>query len=111
VFEPRSYTSRTRVFQDDFARAFQGADIVIVAAAHLPGKVPEGQRLSEGDLVRAIGTLGQDARFVPTVDEIVIELARELRDGDRVVVLSNGAFGGIHGKLLAALGAPAAVSR
>jgi UDP-N-acetylmuramate: L-alanyl-gamma-D-glutamyl-meso-diaminopimelate ligase len=111
VFEPRSYTSRTRVFQDDFARAFQGADIVIVAAAHLPGKVPEAQRLSEDDLVRAIGMLGQDARFVPTVDEIVIELARDLHDGDRVVVLSNGGFGGIHGKLLAALAAPAAVSR
>ena len=42
VFEPRSYTAKTRVFQDDFARAFAAADRVIVAAAHLPGKVPEG---------------------------------------------------------------------
>ena len=30
--------------------------------------------------------------------------------GDRVVILSNGGFGGIHGKLLAALDAPSAVS-
>ena len=43
VFEPRSYTSRTRVFQDDFARAFAAADRVYVAAAHLPGKVPEAR--------------------------------------------------------------------
>jgi len=105
VFEPRSYTSRTRVFQDDFARAFQGADAVIVAAAHLPGKVPEGERLSETDLVAAIAGRGQDARFIARVDEIVAHLARELREGDRVVILSNGGFGGIHGKLLAALGA------
>jgi UDP-N-acetylmuramate: L-alanyl-gamma-D-glutamyl-meso-diaminopimelate ligase len=111
VFEPRSYTSRTRVFQDDFARAFEGADAVIVAAAHLPGKVPEGQRLSEADLVQAMAARGRDARFIPAVDGIVAHLARELREGDRVVILSNGGFGGIHGKLLAALGAPTTVSR
>jgi len=103
VFEPRSYTSRTRVFQADFARAFQGADRVIVAAAHLPGKVPEGQRLSEADLVAAIRALGADAEFVPGVPEIVERLRRDLRPGDRVVILSNGGFGGIHEKLLAAL--------
>jgi UDP-N-acetylmuramate: L-alanyl-gamma-D-glutamyl-meso-diaminopimelate ligase len=111
VFEPRSYTSRTRVFQDDFARAFQGADAVIVAAAHLPGKVPVGERLSETDLVAAIAGHGHSARFIPHVDDIVAHLAGELREGDRVVILSNGGFGGIHGKLLAALGAPAPISR
>jgi UDP-N-acetylmuramate: L-alanyl-gamma-D-glutamyl-meso-diaminopimelate ligase len=111
VFEPRSYTSRTRVFQEDFAHAFEGADAVVVAAAHLPGKVPEALRLSENDLVRAMQARGQDARFIGPVDDIVSHLARELREGDRVVILSNGGFGGIHGKLLAALGAPAAVSR
>jgi UDP-N-acetylmuramate: L-alanyl-gamma-D-glutamyl-meso-diaminopimelate ligase len=103
VFEPRSYTSRTRVFQEDFARAFQEADQVVVAAAHMPGKVPEGQRISEAELVQAIAELGKDARFVPEVDEIVGQLAGDLKEGDRVVILSNGGFGGIHGKLLAAL--------
>jgi UDP-N-acetylmuramate: L-alanyl-gamma-D-glutamyl-meso-diaminopimelate ligase len=106
VFEPRSYTSRTRVFQEEFARAFQDADRVIVAAAHLPAKVPEGQRLSETELVGAIAELGKDARFVPAVDEIVRGLAADLREGDRVVVLSNGGFGGIHEKLLRALETP-----
>ena len=103
VFEPRSYTSRTRVFQEEFARAFGDADEVIVAAAHLPGKVPEGQRLSEADLVAAVERGGTRASFVPSVGAIVERLARELREGDRVVVLSNGAFGGIHEKLLRAL--------
>jgi UDP-N-acetylmuramate: L-alanyl-gamma-D-glutamyl-meso-diaminopimelate ligase len=103
VFEPRSYTSRTRIFQADFARAFAGADQVILAAAHLPGKVPEAQRLSEAELVKAICEAGADARFVPTVDAIVAEVARDARPGDRIVILSNGGFGGIHDKLLAAL--------
>ena len=103
VFEPRSYTSRTRVFQEEFARAFQDADRVVVAAAYLPAKVPEGQRLSETELVGAIAELGKDARFMASVDEIVRRLGEELREGDLVVVLSNGGFGGIHEKLLRAL--------
>jgi UDP-N-acetylmuramate: L-alanyl-gamma-D-glutamyl-meso-diaminopimelate ligase len=104
VFEPRSYTSRTRVFQDDFARAFDAADLVIVAAAHLPEKVPMGQRLSEQDLVDGVRARGRQAELVPAVPAIVERLAGTLEDGDRVVVLSNGGFGGIHEKLLAALG-------
>jgi UDP-N-acetylmuramate: L-alanyl-gamma-D-glutamyl-meso-diaminopimelate ligase len=107
VFEPRSYTSRTRVFQEDFARAFQDADRVVVAAAYLPAKVPDGQRLSESELVGAIAELGRDARFIASVDEIVRGLAADLRDGDQVVILSNGGFGGIHEKLLRALGGEA----
>jgi len=100
VFEPRSYTSRTRVFQEDFAQAFAEADLVIVASAHLPGKVPEDQRISEKDLVGGIRAQGTDARFVAGVPEIVETLGRELRDKDVVLILSNGGFGGIHDRLL-----------
>jgi UDP-N-acetylmuramate: L-alanyl-gamma-D-glutamyl-meso-diaminopimelate ligase len=103
VFEPRSYTSRTRVFQQEFAKAFALADLTVVAAAHLPGKVPEGQRLSEDELVAALRSEGREARFVASVPDIVAALVQELRAGDRVVVLSNGGFGGIHEKLLAGL--------
>ena len=68
VFEPRSYTSRTRVFQDDFAQAFAAADAVLVAAAHLPGKVPEDERLSEAELVAGIRRERRTrADFVPEV--------------------------------------------
>ncbi len=109
VFEPRSYTSRTRVFREEFAEAFTRADRVIVAAAHLPGKVPEAQRLSEADLVQGINARGGEARFVASVDSIVALLRDELQAGDRVVVLSNGGFGGIHGKLLDALAGPGPV--
>ena len=45
--------------------------------------------------------------FIPTVDEIVQALAEGLRPGDRVAILSNGGFGGIHDKLLRALEAAA----
>jgi UDP-N-acetylmuramate: L-alanyl-gamma-D-glutamyl-meso-diaminopimelate ligase len=103
VFEPRSYTSRTRLFQEDFARALGVADRVVVAAAHLPDRIPEGQRISESGLVDSIRSLGVEAEFVPTVDEIVTRLAGTLKPGDRVAILSNGGFGGIHRRLLEGL--------
>jgi UDP-N-acetylmuramate: L-alanyl-gamma-D-glutamyl-meso-diaminopimelate ligase len=103
VFEPRSYTSRTRVFQQEFARAFGEADLVVVAAAHLPGKLPEKERLSEAEIVAGVAAAGRAARFLPRVEEIVAFLAGECRPGDVVAVLSNGGFGGIHDLLLRAL--------
>ena len=103
IFEPRSYTSRTKVFEADFARAFATADEVVISAAHLPGKVPEAQRISEETLVASINREGGRARFIRTVDEIVADFSGRLRSGDHVLVLSNGGFGGIHERLLNAL--------
>jgi len=103
VFEPRSYTSRTRVFQEDFAAAFAEADAVVIAAAHLPGKVPQDQRISEQDLVRSVVERGRQACFVPKVETIVEQLSGDCREGDVVAILSNGGFGGLHGRLLQAL--------
>jgi UDP-N-acetylmuramate: L-alanyl-gamma-D-glutamyl-meso-diaminopimelate ligase len=105
VFEPRSYTARSRVFQDDFAAALAGADDVVVAAVHRPGKLAEADRLSEPALVEGIRARGASARFLPGVDAILAGVVPELRAGDAVLVLSNGGFGGIHEKLLAALDA------
>jgi len=103
IFEPRSYTSRTRTFQNGFAEALAIADLVVVAAAHLPEKVPEQNRLRERELVDAISEQGARAIFLPDVDQIVARLPGELVEGDSVVVLSNGGFGGIHSRLLEAL--------
>jgi UDP-N-acetylmuramate: L-alanyl-gamma-D-glutamyl-meso-diaminopimelate ligase len=106
VFEPRSYTSRTRVFQERYAEALAVADRVLVAAAHLPEKVPEGERISEAQLVDSIRDRGVEADFVQAADGIVAALGAFLRAGDRVAILSNGGFGGIHDKLLKTLEPP-----
>jgi UDP-N-acetylmuramate: L-alanyl-gamma-D-glutamyl-meso-diaminopimelate ligase len=103
VFEPRSNSSCRRVFQDDFADAFTGADEVVIAAV-FRATLPEAERLSPELLVRALETRGTHARHVAEVDDIVATVAAEARAGDVVAVMSNGGFGGIHGKLVRALG-------
>jgi len=102
VFEPRSATSCRRVFQADFAAAFQAADEVIIGEVYR-SSLPDDERLSELELVEGIGRTGPRARHFADVDDIVGAVAQDAGDGDLVVVMSNGAFGGIHDRLLKAL--------
>jgi len=102
VFEPRSASSCRRVFQDDFARAFEGANEVLIAPI-FRSKLPEPERLSVGQLVRDLNRRGLHAREADSIDDIVAGIAKEHRPGDLVVLMSNGGFGGIHQKLLRAL--------
>jgi UDP-N-acetylmuramate: L-alanyl-gamma-D-glutamyl-meso-diaminopimelate ligase len=104
IFEPRSATSCRRVFQSDFARAFEAADEVVIAEV-FRSNLPEEERLSSDELVADLRKSGQKARYIPAVDDIVATVAREKRDGDLVVIMSNGGFGGIHQKLVDALSA------
>ncbi len=102
VFEPRSASSCRRVFQEAFAASFDAADDVTLAAV-FRSNLPEDQRLSAEQLVADIAASGKTARYIPAVDAIVRPAQPRRRDGDQVVIMSNGGFGGIHGKLMDAL--------
>jgi len=103
VFEPRSASSCRRVFQEDFARAFGGADEVILSAV-FRSSLPEAERLDVDQLVSDLLVRGQRARHVHEIDAIVSTIVDEHESGDVVVLMSNGGFGGIHQKLVRALG-------
>jgi UDP-N-acetylmuramate: L-alanyl-gamma-D-glutamyl-meso-diaminopimelate ligase len=102
VFEPRSASSCRRVFQDDYARAFHGADEVLIAPV-FRSSLPESERLSVPRLIEDLRRNTGSARQAESLDDIVATLVREHRDGDLIVLMSNGGFGGIHRKLLQAL--------
>ena len=102
IFEPRSASSSRRVFQRDFAKAFGPADEVIIAPV-FRATLPEAERLSPQELVADLKSSGQRARCAASIDDIVSTIVKERKDGDLVVFMSNGGFGGIHGKMLEAL--------
>ncbi|MEE2637462.1 MAG: UDP-N-acetylmuramate:L-alanyl-gamma-D-glutamyl-meso-diaminopimelate ligase [Acidobacteriota bacterium] len=102
VFEPRSATACRRVFQDAFVSAFDDADETIIGQVYRSA-LPDAERLSESELVAGIRHAGGNARHVPDVTDIVRIVTDEATAGDVVVVMSNGAFGGIHARLLEAL--------
>jgi UDP-N-acetylmuramate: L-alanyl-gamma-D-glutamyl-meso-diaminopimelate ligase len=102
IFEPRSATSCRRVFQSEFARAFEKADHVILPAV-FRSNLPADQRLSAEQLVADLKAAEVDARYIPQTEDIVRTIQREAREGDLVIVMSNGGFDNIHQRLLTAL--------
>jgi len=104
VFEPRSRTSCHATFQDAYVAAFMPADYVIISRVFDAQRAAEmGGVLDISKLIENISVQGKPAFAITDVDEIVGSLTSELRSGDVVAIMSNGAFGGIHEKLLRAL--------
>jgi UDP-N-acetylmuramate: L-alanyl-gamma-D-glutamyl-meso-diaminopimelate ligase len=95
VLEPRSNTMRLGVHNAELAASLADADLVYVHAPQDLG----------WDAARVFAGLGERAAVFDRVDAIVARVAAEAADGDQVLVMSNGGFGGIHQKLLDALGA------
>jgi len=102
IFEPRSATSCRRVFQSEFVRALSHADVVVLPAV-FRSTLADAERLSPEQVVNDLRTSGVEARYIPTVDDIVRAVARDTREGDLIVIMSNGGFDNIHQKLLSAL--------
>jgi len=93
VVEPRSNTMKLGVHREQLAPALAAADLSwLLGAADLGW-----------DLSSALAPLGRRATIAASVDAMVAGLAAEARAGDHILVMSNGGFGGLHDKLLAAL--------
>ena len=103
VFEPRSNTSRRNIHQAEYAEAFNDADVVLLRRPEPHDKVPADQQLDVDAIVRAIGARGIEASALAEVPEMVDRIARGSRTGDVVLVMSNGAFGGLIPSLISAL--------
>ena len=103
VFEPRSNTTRRKVFQHELPEALAQADAICVSAIAHPEKFPPSERLDTERVMSDLRTRGKPAFYEPNADAIVERLGTEARDGDVVIVFSNGGFENIHEKLLARL--------
>jgi UDP-N-acetylmuramate: L-alanyl-gamma-D-glutamyl-meso-diaminopimelate ligase len=99
VFEPRSATACRSVHQGAYAGAFGAADRVLFAPLGR-SNVPPEERLDLGRLARDIG---EKAETAPDLETILRRVADGAHPGDTVALLSNGAFGGLHARLLAEL--------
>lgn len=103
LFEPRSYTSQIKAFQQAFEDGLREAEVIVIAGLFHPERYTSETAISPEEMIANLRRAGREAAFIPSTDEIVAYLTPELRDGDVVVTMSNGAFGGVHDKLLKAL--------
>ncbi|NBP27598.1 MAG: UDP-N-acetylmuramate:L-alanyl-gamma-D-glutamyl-meso-diaminopimelate ligase, partial [Betaproteobacteria bacterium] len=92
VLEPRSNTMKLGVMSSRLASSLESADLVFGYSGGL-----------EWDLNAALAPLGSKAQAHADLQALVAAVARAATPGDRILVMSNGGFGGIHERLLAAL--------
>jgi UDP-N-acetylmuramate: L-alanyl-gamma-D-glutamyl-meso-diaminopimelate ligase len=92
VLEPRSNTMRLGTMKAQLPGSLADADRVFCYAANLGWNAAE-----------ALAPMGAKAQAYDSLDSMVQSIAAEARAGDHILVMSNGGFGGIHGKLLNAL--------
>jgi UDP-N-acetylmuramate: L-alanyl-gamma-D-glutamyl-meso-diaminopimelate ligase len=114
VFEPRSNTMRRKVFEQDLASSLSMADAAVLGAVNRANLLDDAERLSPDRVLDAIRAAGRMAEGFDSAEEIADYLAQETHPGDLVLVMSNGSFDSLCGKLLGRLqerGAPAGKTR
>jgi UDP-N-acetylmuramate: L-alanyl-gamma-D-glutamyl-meso-diaminopimelate ligase len=97
ILEPRSNTMRMGVHRDSLAGSLAGADEVWLYT-------PPDLGWDAGEV---LAQLGNRAHGRSDVAVLARDLAQSLRPGDHALIMSNGGFGGLHGKLMAELGSRA----
>ena len=100
LVEPRSNTLRRNVFEQQLAEALTGADRVVLAEVFRKEKLPKPERLEPERVAEGLRRKGIHAVAGGSPSEVAESILPQLQPGDVVVAMSNGAFGGIHRKLL-----------
>ena len=94
VLEPRSNTMKLGAMKDALPGSLKDADLVFGFGS---------QQALCWSLADALGPLGAIAHSYDQLDFLVNAIVQAAQPGDHILVMSNGGFGGIHQKLLAAL--------
>jgi len=102
VFEPRSNTCRRRVFQKPLTTALALADRAVIGPVYTKPQDPLAAEdlFSPAELTADLQATGREAHAGQSVEEICTFLATACQSGDVVLIMSNGAFGGLPHKLL-----------
>jgi UDP-N-acetylmuramate: L-alanyl-gamma-D-glutamyl-meso-diaminopimelate ligase len=103
VFEPRSATSRRKMFETPYVKALGRADLVIIAKPGDQSRIPENERLSSEIVSNKLNESGTKSVTLSNYDAILKELTSIAKKGDLIVFFSSGSFGGIQQKLFKSL--------
>ncbi len=100
LFEPRSATSRRKIFQEAYSNSFKGADVVYIAKPYNQINIDDKERFSSEELVQDLLNKKIEASVIKGIDVCVQEIKEKVQPGDTILIMSNGAFEGIYKKLL-----------
>lgn len=103
VFEPRSNSSRRKIFEEAYSEAFESAQAVFLSMPPVRANDKADDLLDADAVADKIRESGIRASAHGDADELLPPLLETLRPGDVALIMSNGGFGNVHYKLLEAL--------
>ena len=103
LFEPRSNTTRRGIFQNELAQSLSAADGVYITEIARKEQIDPQMRLDPKKIADDIRKAGRESFYLPGPEEILKDILPRLKSGDVVAIFTNGSFGGLVGKLAAAL--------
>ena len=107
LFEPRSISSSRKEFESGYMDAFREADRVIIGPIFHEERYKTryglDKMMSVSNIVQSLGGNGVEVEQIDDFDAIARRVAGDAQDGDVVLVMSSGAFGGVHEKILSEL--------
>jgi UDP-N-acetylmuramate: L-alanyl-gamma-D-glutamyl-meso-diaminopimelate ligase len=104
ILEPRSNSMRRKVFQESLPKALALADRVVLGGVFRAEQLGDENRMAPDSVAKSVRELGKDARAFEGAEAIAEYLTREAREGDLLLIMSNGSFDGLCEKLLKRLG-------
>ncbi len=103
AFEPRSAIQRRNIFIDEYSKVLDQADKVYIGELFVDTRIPEDERM-DVELLRT--KIGSKAKTFSSNTELAACLKNELCEGEAVIFMSSGSFGGVQYKLVEELSNP-----
>ncbi len=103
VFEPRTNSSRRKIFEDSYGNAFKGASVAYLCSPPFRHNDMHEQFLNIQVVMDHIREYGTDAKCFESTSSLFEDLVQDARSGDIILIMSNGSFDGLHRNLLHAL--------
>jgi UDP-N-acetylmuramate: L-alanyl-gamma-D-glutamyl-meso-diaminopimelate ligase len=100
LFEPRSNSSRKKMFEEPYSQAFGSADVVFICAPELRWNDKSEDFVDIGHIVSLLKTQGKEAFGFTKASEVFEGLKKLLKPGDLIVTMSNGSFDNIQADIL-----------
>jgi len=100
IFQPRSNTAVTNIYQREWEGAFLDADAVVIAELHRKEKIPPEKRLSRCLLKDNLAKRGKTVHLWNNADEILHNIGEHLRFGEVILVMSNSSFDNLAERLV-----------
>ncbi len=100
LFEPRSNSSRKKVFEKDYVESFDNANLVFIKVPPFrEGDKPE-DFMDSKFVAEEVTKRGIQMKVAENVDELIEISVPEIQKGDVVIMMSNGSFDGLKERLI-----------